>query len=93
MHQAKKDSCPGYKAILTIPTGIGRNWSTAATGESRETIVAALRSLLDVTAAALERWQLESLKGMTAPKGVAGGTVDEGLFKGGREKGWGGFLG
>jgi hypothetical protein len=31
---------------------------------------------------------------MTAPKGVAGGTVDEGLLLKGRgEKGWGGFLG
>jgi hypothetical protein len=80
-------------AILTVPTGLGRNWSTAATGETRETIVAALQSLLDVTATALSRYGFHCLKGMTAPKDIPGGTVDEGLLKGGKDKAWGGLLG
>jgi hypothetical protein len=88
-----KGSHPRYMAILTVPTGLGRNWSTAATGETRETIVAALQSLLDVTANALSMYSLESLKGMGAPKDIPGGRVDEGLLKGGKDKSWGGFLG
>jgi hypothetical protein len=84
----------GYTAVLSIPKGIGRVWAVAAQGQDSDTVVGALRSLLDVTAAALAKYQGSVLKGMGSPGEIAGGIVDEGLVKGGRDgKAWGGFLG
>ncbi|KAM0698769.1 hypothetical protein Q7P36_000812 [Cladosporium allicinum] len=80
----------GYIAVLSIPKGIGRVWAVAAQGRSADSVVGALRSLLDVTAAALAKWQGSVLKGPSNPGEIAGGLIDEGLVKG-RGEGWEGL--
>ena len=85
----------GYIAVLNIPKGIGRVWAVAAQGQHADSVVGALRSLLDVTAAAMAKWQGSVLKGPSNPGEIAGGLIDEGLVKGGGKDGkaWGGWLG
>lgn len=57
----------GYTAILTALTGFDRFWSIAAKRDRRGSIVAALRSLLDVTAAGREKFQRKILKTPNSP--------------------------
>jgi hypothetical protein len=83
----------GYTAVLSIPRGIGRSWAVAAQGQSADSVVGALQGLLNVTAATLAKHQGSVLKGPSNPGEIAGGMVDEGLLKGGKDKSWGGFLG
>jgi hypothetical protein len=78
----------GYTAVLTIPTGIGRNWTLAAKGESRESMVAALQSLFEVTATALEKYQGNVFRSPTSPSEVAGGLIDESLVKTSKVSSW-----
>jgi hypothetical protein len=82
----------GYTAVLSIPKGLGRIWCVAVQGQDADTVIGALRSLLDVTAAAMAKYQGNVLKGPSNPGEIAGGIIDEGLVKGGEKK-WGGFLG
>lgn len=83
----------GYTAVLAVPTSTNRGLYTAAKGESRETFIAALQSLLDVTAAALEKYQGNIFKAPSSPSEMAGGFIDQSLVKQGKEKSWGSFLG
>jgi hypothetical protein len=78
----------GYTAVLTIPTGTGRNWTVAAKGESRESIVAALQSLFEVTAMALEKFQGNVFKSQSTPSEIAGGIIDESLVKTTKDSSW-----
>jgi hypothetical protein len=78
----------GYTAVLTIPTGMGRNWTLAAKGESRESIVAALQSLFEVTATALEKFQGNVFKSPSTPSEIAGGLIDESLVKTSKDSSW-----
>jgi hypothetical protein len=78
----------GYTAVLTIPAGMGRNWTIAAKGESRESILAALQSLFEVTATALEKFQGNILKSPTSPGEIAGGMIDKSLMKTTRDSSW-----
>jgi hypothetical protein len=78
----------GYTAVLTIPTGIGRNWSMAAKGETRESLLAALQSLFEVTATALEKFQGHVFKSPTTPSEIAGGMIDESLVKSTKDSSW-----
>jgi hypothetical protein len=82
-----------YIAVLTVPTGIGRNWSIAAKGESCDSIIAALRSLFEVTAAALEKYQGNVFKSPGNPSEVAGGIIDEALMKQPKENSWASVFG
>lgn len=67
----------GYYAVLTVPTGPNR--SVAAKGQNCDTIVGALRSLFDVTAAALVKYQGNILNNPGRPGEIAGGLIDESL--------------
>lgn len=71
----------GYLAILTIPTGIGNKWSVAAKGESCERVIAALQSLFEVTATALEKFQGNLFKNSNAYSNLAGGLIDQSLLR------------
>lgn len=82
-----------YIAILTIPTGIGRNWSVAAKGESCESIVAALHSLFEVTATGLEKFQGNIFDGPRSPGEIAGGLIDESLMKQNKGYSWSSVFG
>jgi hypothetical protein len=56
---------------------MGRAWTLAAKGGSRESIVAALQSLFEVTATALEKFQGNVFQNPTSPDEIAGGMIDE----------------
>jgi hypothetical protein len=62
-------------------------WTAAAKSDSAETIHAALESLLNVLAMALERFEENLLRELTAPLASGGGVIDEHLVRG-KEKGW-----
>lgn len=69
----------GYYAVLTVPTRLDPNRSVAAKGQNRDTILGALRSLFDVTAAALAKYQGNILRNPSDPGNIAGGLIDESL--------------
>lgn len=71
--------------------GTGRSWFVAAQGQNGDTVVGALRSLLDVTTAALAKDRGKVLKSSPSSLGrIAGGLVDEGLLNGGEGESSGG---
>lgn len=82
----------GYYAVLTVPKG--RNWSVAAQGQNADTVVGALWSLLDVTAAALAKHRRRVFRSPSSLTTVAGGLIDEVHLRGKIEepsewgKGW-----
>ena len=78
----------GFTAILTVPTGIGRNWSVAAKGQSCDSIVASLHSLFEVTAAGLEKYQGNIFNGLDSPTDIGGGLMDESLVKQTKGNSW-----
>lgn len=78
----------GYTAILTVSTGFDRGWSIAAKGEGRESVVAALRSLLNVTAVALEKFRGNVFKIPNSPGEIAGGLINECLAEKTKDKSW-----
>jgi hypothetical protein len=82
-----RDTTP-KEAVLTIPTGMGRNWTLAAKGESRESIVAALQSLFEVTATALGKFQGNVFKSPSTPSEITGGMIDESLVKTTKDSSW-----
>jgi hypothetical protein len=76
-----------YRAVLMFPKGMNSTWTAAAKSDSAETIHAALESLLNVLAMALERFEENLLRELTAPLASGGGVIDEHLVRG-KEKGW-----
>ncbi|KAM0698770.1 hypothetical protein Q7P36_000813 [Cladosporium allicinum] len=72
----------GYKAVLSIPK-LPWGWSVAARGEARNTVVGALQSLLDVTAAALAEYEGKVLSNPNNPREISGGIIDKRTVEGG----------
>ena len=70
-----------YTAVLTVPGGIGSKWVVAAKGQRCESVIAALQSLFEVTATALEKFQGNLLKSSNSLCEIADGLVDESLLK------------
>lgn len=81
-------SHPGYRAILTYPSGMSRRWTVAAKSDDRDSVADAIRSLFEVTASALERFQGNLFKDLTSPVEFAGGLVDEALIRQTKDKTW-----
>jgi hypothetical protein len=80
----------GYYAVLTVQKGTGRSWFVAAQGQNGDTVVGALRSLLDVTTAALAKNRGRVLRSPSNLSRIAGRLVDEEGLSGGEEESFGG---
>jgi hypothetical protein len=80
----------GYYAVLTVQKGSRRSWSVAAQGQNSDTAVGALRSLLDVTTAALAKNRGRVLRSPSNLSRIGGGLVDEEGLNGGKEESSGG---
>jgi hypothetical protein len=76
-----------YRAVLIFPKGMSSSWTAAAKSDRAETIHAALESLLNVLAMALENFEENLLKKLTMPLASGCGLIDEGLVTG-KDKGW-----
>jgi hypothetical protein len=76
-----------YRAVLMFPKGMNSSWTAAAKGDAAETIHAALESLLNTLAMALERFEENLLRDLSTPLVSGGGVIDESLVRG-KDKGW-----
>lgn len=80
-----------YKAILTHTRGLNQKRTIAAKGASCDSMINALRNLLEATGVALERFQGNALIDMITPMETAGATLDENLIHKTTESSWGIF--
>lgn len=80
-----------YRGILTYTRGLNTKRIIAAKSASCDSMIDALRNLLEATGLALERFQGNALIDMTTPMETAGATLDESLIHKMTGSSWGIF--